>query len=74
MKFYAIANEDYIDSFYDLSMSSYSDGLSRNSLMATEDIAEAYLDRNMLPSGKVIPVHMSINNKGVQFGFDSIWF
>lgn len=73
MTFYAIANVDCIDSFYDLNKNSYGDGVSKNSLMATEDIAEAYLDRNMIP-GKVIPVHMSINNKGVHFGFDSIWF
>lgn len=73
MKFYVIANEDCLDCFYDFELNTYGDGICKNNLLPTKEIAEYLRMKSDLPDGEIVEVTMTFDDEGILFEYDNIW-
>lgn len=73
MKFYAIANKDCLDCFYDFELNTYGDGICSHNLLPSQDFAEFTLLQSKLDDGKVIEVFITFDEEGILFEYDNIW-
>lgn len=73
MLFYAIAEKDCIDCFYDFEINTYGDGISFNKLLPTKKLAEKLIENELTYDGEIIEVHLTVDEEGFFFEYENIW-
>ncbi|MGG1659543.1 hypothetical protein [Brevibacillus sp. NRS-1366] len=58
MKFYAIANRDVCDNYYDFELNTWGDGLCSNNLLPSESVALDMIGLYQMYDGEVIQVYV----------------
>ncbi|WP_339304405.1 hypothetical protein NST33_18100 [Paenibacillus sp. FSL L8-0435] len=79
MRFYAIANKECIDCFYDFELSTWGDGLCSHNLLPAEDFAVSMLlGYELDEDGIVVEVFIDKVTEGndgqVDYSYDDIWY
>jgi hypothetical protein len=73
MRFYAIAEQDCIDCFYDFALGTFGDGICKANLLPSRHLAEGLIGNGIVPEGVIIEVFVSAGDEGFQFEYENIW-
>lgn len=73
MLFYVIAEKDCIDCFYDFEINTFGDGIGFNNLLPTKRLAEKLIENEISYDGKIIEVHLIVDEEGILFEYENIW-
>lgn len=79
MRFYAIANKECVDCFYDFELNTWGDGICAHNLLPSEDFALSTLHQYELEEdGLVIDVFIHKVTEGddgtIDYEYEDIWY